>query len=69
MARRPQYDFVFMEVMLRGCLGAFRLGFLRIGAGEVGGGGPVGWSCPVLMGDRISGAGGGLGDRSALGTG
>ena len=36
--RRPQYDLVFMDVMLSGRLGAFLLGFLRVAAGRVGGG-------------------------------
>ena len=39
IALLPQYDLVFMDVMLSGRLGAFRLGFLRVTAGTVGGGG------------------------------
>ena len=38
IARLPQYDLVFMDVMLSGRLGAFLLGFLRVAGGKVGGG-------------------------------
>ena len=38
IARLPQYDLVFMDVMLSGRLGAFLLGFLQVATGKVGGG-------------------------------
>ena len=70
IARLPQYDLVFMEVMLSGRLGAFLLGFLRVATGKVGGkgGGELGGttsftgSGEVGVGDKGIVWGFGLGD-------
>ena len=75
IALLPQYDLVFMDVMLSGRLGAFLLGFLRVTAGKVGGGGlggttSVTGSGEAGVGDRGIVWGFGLGDgysRSQLG--
>ena len=66
IARLPQYDLVFMDVMLSGRLGAFLLGFLRVTAGKVGGGlgGTTSFtgSGEADVGDNGIGCGFGLGD-------
>ena len=75
IALLPQYDLVFMDVMLSGRLGAFLLGFLRVTAGKVGGGGLGGTTAftgsgEAGVGDKGSVWGFGLGDgysRSQLG--
>ena len=70
IARLPQYDLVFMDVMLSGRLGAFLLGFLRVATVAVGGkvGGGVGGTTSFMgsgeagVGDDGIGCGFGLGD-------